>query len=59
MPDLHYVFDLRCPRCGTVTHATGTKQNLPPREVCGECLKDIPVEIIRVHIFKGAPPCNS
>jgi hypothetical protein len=54
---MHYIFDLRCPRCYSQHQVIGTKQDLPPRLNCGGCLitraEVIEFEIVNVTVLSG------
>jgi len=56
----HYVFDLRCPRCGGQDQIATMLNEPTPLLSCGDCLIDaqevVELKIVRVFVTKGAKP---
>ena len=54
----HYIFDLRCPRCGKQSEATATKTDIPPPIMCEACIrtadKAVEMGIVQVTVQQGA-----
>jgi transcription elongation factor Elf1 len=54
---MHYIFELQCPRCRAEHEAIGSKQELPQRLYCSDCLVSnteiVELVIARVTVLSG------